>query len=544
MAVSKAHSTKGGPVAVIAVHGVADQGKNETAATAANLLLHLDRVALREGEKVRKQSYSGFNERVIRVGIDPLKVESLGNEDAWQYQLREHLDEYEGDGSRGAYETVRLEGYRRTRDSENEAPKIDRPVHIYELHWADVSQLKIGALNIFLAIYRLLFETSWLGRQTIGKWASFGEDVGKFSAFTSLRGLMVFFHSIASVILTRVMPLLYVLLIAMLSLTAIPIVESQWAKGMLSGLGGYRGLFATGVVLGTAGILLVIATKFWRWLPWPPLFGLVSVICFLAWNFAYAALQADVYSWWAEAGVAMMAWTAMCAVVGVVFLPMLNRLFPGTSILGIVLMGCFTLGLVMGISQESDWPLLFTGPILAIRTVMAVLPFIWIVLATCANIFLILAFIQGAALAFQPWLGKEVIRRKRARLRTAVLSISMPVLLISFLNSTFFQLALIPAKAGGVDGAVPIVGRTANAPQWVKEFEAIVDEKVDPFLDKFASMPCFEEWVKGMAGQDVHFSDFAIFASEQMVIPFLEATFLLVILVLDTPLDGGACGLR
>jgi len=531
MAVSKAHASKGGPVAVIAVHGVADQGKNETASTAANLLLHLDEVPLREGETERKQGYSGFNERIIRVGVDPLKVKSLQDEDAWTYQLREHLEEFDGEGTKGAYETIRLEGQRHIREPEGGALKIDRAVHIYEMHWADVSRLQLGALNIFQAIYRLLFETSWLGRQTIGKWATFGADVGKSSSFASLRGLMVVFHAIASTILTRVMPLLYVLLIAMLSLTAIPIVETDWAQAMLSGLGGYRGLFATGVVFAVVGILVGLSAKFWRILPWPPLFLVVALVSFCAWNFAYAAMPQG-GGWWAEAGVALMAWGAMCLCIGFVFLPVMERLFPGTAILGVILMVIFTAGLVMGISQQSEWPLLFTGPIMAIRTALGMLPFIWMVLATSANIFLVLALIEGITLPFRRWLKPEVIRLKRARLRTAIMSIVMPVLLISFLNSTFFQLALIPAKAGGVDGAVPVVGRTANAPQWVKAIEVVVDQKVDPFLDQFASMPCFEEWVEGTKGQDVRFSDFATFASAQMVIPFLEATFLLVILVL------------
>jgi hypothetical protein len=533
MAVSKAHGTKGGPVAVIAVHGVADQGPNETAATAANLLLHLDQIELREGEAPGKRGYSGFNERVIRVGVDPLEVESVpDDEDAWHYQIKEHLKDYEGDGSRGAYETIRLEGLRHKRASENDPPEIDRAVHIYELHWADVSRLKIGAFNIFLAIYRLLFETSWLGRQTIGKWASFGKDVGRFSSVTSLRGIMVLFHSIASIILTRVMPLLYILLISMLSLTAIPLVESSWAQAVLTGLGGYRGLFATGAVLGSAALLIGLATKIWRVLPWPPVFGVISVICFLAWNAAYAWLDPSKGTWWAEAGVAMMAWLGICVCVSIAVLPMLNRLFPGTYFLGIGMMAVFTAGLFLGICQKTEWPLLFTGPILAIRLAMALLPFIWIVLATCANLFLISALLDTIVLRLQPWLPRDVVQRKRARLRTAILSITMPVLLISFLNSTFFQLALIPAKAGGVDGAKPVPGRTADAPAWIEGVERFVDTKVDRFVDQFASMPDFDDWLAINHGQDVRFSHYAIFASEHMIIPFLEATFLLMILVL------------
>jgi hypothetical protein len=228
----------------------------------------------------------------------------------------------------------------------------------------------------------------------------------------------------------------------------------------------------------------------------------------------------------------MMAWAGICACVTAVVLPVLNRLFPGTAILGLAMMLIFSAGLFLGICQKTEWPLLFTGPILAIRLALALLPFVWIVLASCANIFLIFAFVNAVALRLQPWLPPEVVQRKRARLRTAILSITMPVLLISFLNSTFFQLALIPAKAGGVDGAGPKVGRTADAPAWVAPVEAFVDSKLDRFLDQFASMPDFDDWLVANQGQEVHFSHFAILASERMIIPFLEATFLLMILVL------------
>lgn len=530
---SQSQSSKSGPVAVIAVHGVADQDRDQTAVRAANLLLHLGQVE-REGcpGADPKPGYTGFEQEKIRLGLDPLDVSGMGEDNAWQYQLRRHLEKYQGDGT-NSYETVRMEGYRMIKDGADEEPKIDRPVHIYELYWADASRLPIGILNLFLGIYRLLFQTSWLGIQTIGCWASFAPDVGRWSNITSFRGIMLLLNRVCSLILTRFMPMLYLLMIGLLVLMVIPIVESSWAQGLLGGLGGYPGLFALDVVVVVAGLLIVASAKVWRRVPWPPLYGVVAVVSYLAWNLAFAAFQDQTGSWRAEVGVALATWGVICLVVFLFVLPGLGKRFPGSGIVGVVLMGYFTAALILGLTRETTWPLLITGPMLALRMGFALLPFAWMILASTANLFLILAALESIGLWFRRGLAPEVVRRKRARLRTAAISIILPVLLISFLNSTFFLLALVPFKMGLVDGAAPVAERMADAPAWVKPLnEAIVQAYVEPFARKWASMPEFRDWAANQAAGDARFSAFANYASRQMVVPFLEAVFLVVLLVL------------
>ena len=521
------------PVAVIAVHGVADQSKDETALKAVDLLLHHNGTEeTGTGETPLTQRYEGFEEEKVHVGIKPLDVSSVTDEDAWHYQLRKHLEDYKGGQRREVFETLRLEGERLTRGEPGGAPKADRKVHIYEMHWADVSNLKFGIFNLFVAIYRLLFESSWLGKQTIGKWASFGDDVGRFSTITSLRGILLFLHTTATFVLTRFMPVIYLFMIFMIAMTGLPILESKWAAGVLNGLGGYPGLFTLSVAALVGIAFIGVAYAFWRRIPWPPIFLIIVVACFLAANIVLAFLHGREGTWWAEAGLALTIWIGFGLLVNALFLPALNRRFPGTRLIGNLLLIFFTIGLALGLVHTSDWPMLISGPIQALRFGSALMPLAWIILAVAANLFLILAMLSLFTLWFRRGLGKEVIRRKRSRLRTAVISITIPVLLISFLNATFFQLALIPAKLGVLNGVQPIENRTADAPEAIKGLEDWLHENVQPVVARWSAVPDFEEWSEENSGRGVVFSDYAKFASSEMVVPFLEVIFLIVIIVL------------
>ena len=521
-----------GPVAIIAVHGVADQRKDETSVKAVNLLLQLDRLNEEDEVGGSRESYEGFHESKVHVGIKPLDVSSVTNEDAWHYQLRDHLQDYELDETERVFETQRIEGERIVRSSPDATPVVDRKIHIYEMHWADVSKLKYGILNLFVALYRLLFEAAWIGKQTVGKWASFGDDVGKMSKFTSLRGLMILFHSIATAVLTRFMPLMYLFMVLMLMLTAIPTLESRWAEGIFNGLGGYPGLFTLAVILTIGGLLIGSAFAFWRRIPWPPAFMIVLLVCFLAGNVALALLHGSNGSWWAESGLAILTWIGIAILVNTFVLPVLNRTFPGTRKVGIVLLVFFTIGLIFGLVHRSGWPLLISGPIQALRFGAALLPWAWIILATSANLFLILAMLELFTLWFRRKPNKKAIQRRRSRLRSGIVSITIPVLLISFLNVTFFQLVLIPAKIGGLDGVRPIEGRSADAPTGIEALEENLHTHLEPFVARFSAFPDFEEWSNQNKGPDAVFSDYAKFASEEMVVPFLEFVFLIVLLVL------------
>ncbi len=533
MRMSEQTNKPAGPIAIIAVHGVADQKKDETALNAVNLLLHVDGLDPETGMACSNHSYEGFESEKIQVGIRPLDVSSVSSDqDAWHYQLRDHLLNYKTDNRKEVFETVRIAGDRVTRETPDADPIVDRKVHVFELHWADVSNLQFGIMNLFAAIYRLLFEASWIGRQTIGKWASFGDDVHRFSSITTLRGVLMFLHSVATMILTRFMPVIYIIMIFMLMLTAIPALESKWATDLFTALGGYSGLFTFSVVILVGGALIGFAFAFWRVLPWPPIYLIIAFICFLVGNIAFVLLNGKNGNWWAESGLAIMVWLGVCFLMNMFVFPVLNRAFPGTKIVGNILLLVFFLGLFFGLAHVTDWPLLISGPIHALRFGSSLLPIAWIVLSTAANLFLLLSLFELTILRFRLGLDKEVAMRRRSRLRTGIISITLPILLISFLNATFFQLVLIPAKLGGLDGVKPIAERANNAPEWMRAMEEKLHEYVNPVVARFSSFPDFEAWSEKNAITGALFSDYAKFASNSMVVPFMEIVFLIIVLVL------------
>lgn len=167
-------------IAVIAVHGVADQAPNESARQIAELLLrrrYADDVAM----------YSSFREHHIRIPVDPpLPAPSApdrkpvadhdaprleGSDSSLDIEFTHRLlHQYES--KRTPYDTVRLEGHRlrEPAGSVEETVWIARDqchVHVYELFWADLSRLGTGIVGFIGAIFQLISSLAQLGMRTI-----------------------------------------------------------------------------------------------------------------------------------------------------------------------------------------------------------------------------------------------------------------------------------------------------------------------------------------------------------------------------------------
>jgi hypothetical protein len=71
------------------------------------------------------------------------------------------LQHYAGAEQDGSYDTVRLEGRRRT----GEATEAD--VHIYEMYWTDISQIGQSVLSIFGAFYQTVIHLPYVGGWTL-----------------------------------------------------------------------------------------------------------------------------------------------------------------------------------------------------------------------------------------------------------------------------------------------------------------------------------------------------------------------------------------
>jgi len=147
-------------VAVVVVHGVADQQPSESARQIANLLTDLCPIG----------TYSTFQEEKIRIPLEPVEVPAAEpirrspfeerNLDAILRHrgkppdvdpdhgfMRDQLRGYQSEDQPRIFETVRLDGVRNDTQCN---------VHVYEAYWADLSRLSKGILAFFGELYQLL----------------------------------------------------------------------------------------------------------------------------------------------------------------------------------------------------------------------------------------------------------------------------------------------------------------------------------------------------------------------------------------------------
>ncbi|MBL8416339.1 MAG: hypothetical protein JNM42_18095 [Propionivibrio sp.] len=181
-------------VAVIAVHGVADQAANETVRSVADLLLRVKQDA--EGPV----QYGYFAEQPLRMEvrrIEPLQEEErasaadepdkakkraiLGSEFAAHLERRgkerprgaaqpsidlqftsAQIAQYDASLDPPSYDSLCLSA-ERIGGGKNSRTRVD----VYEMYWADLSRLGSGLLRMVGELYQLFFHLSSLGRNTV-----------------------------------------------------------------------------------------------------------------------------------------------------------------------------------------------------------------------------------------------------------------------------------------------------------------------------------------------------------------------------------------
>lgn len=260
-------------IAVIAVHGVADQKPNDTARSIAMQLQSIVHGSVVPGEPAAtgdapSGDYSAISESPVIIPVRPVRVRhsDLDRADTatvarWRQALRnglyssyaaKHLDRdgtrqdvgidykftlnqlasYTGRDDAPSYDTVMLSTTRR--DTKSTAAQID----IYEMYWADMSRLGKGLLRILGEFYQLLFHIGSLGKTTVDLARIARNDAGILPA-------LAFFQSISSWLLALPIALLnlYLVLIAGgLFLVKIPPELEQAA--LLTGVGAIAAMIA------------------------------------------------------------------------------------------------------------------------------------------------------------------------------------------------------------------------------------------------------------------------------------------------------------
>jgi hypothetical protein len=230
-----------GGIAVVAVHGVADQRPRESARQIANLLTDL----------CPPGSYSAFREEEIRIPVEPLRVTEPRLEAAaldrdpvrprwWSFEERNHdaltrhrragppsdpgaeapeaADDFEPpdlafmrDQLRsydpepdGVFETVRLKG---------EHCRSGAPIHIYEAYWADLSRPATSVIAFFAELSQLLLHLPNLGRNALDYARAANPRSRSWRAFSwlhrwSIRWLVLFIACLNLTMASLILPVL------------------------------------------------------------------------------------------------------------------------------------------------------------------------------------------------------------------------------------------------------------------------------------------------------------------------------------------------
>ena len=345
-------------VAVVAIHGVADQQPQETVRRIADMLL---------SSKLQGVRYDHFEEAVVRVPVSGVErglpsekgprkwkmktlVPGRGSDTADDLAYtRDQIEDYVPDQQDAVYETVRLSGTRKETTAGNvveqnqEGAASSVEVHVYEMYWADLSRASSSVMQLVVEFYQLLSYLCVIGRKTL----DFALAVDKSPTWKWLR----WFQLVAEQSLTIAVPVLNLCLLGL---------ASSWLVGFAEGHYGVVLTTVLAVVLFGSLCLFLYAKRErlpgWRYLA-----------LFVAGS---AAISAVVYFWAHGMAVntareaasarylAGVAWVA--SAVGIVLLMFVYH----DRRQGALPIGVFFTALVSGIYLQAciNWPEISGGP--------------------------------------------------------------------------------------------------------------------------------------------------------------------------------------
>ena len=134
-------------VAVVAIHGVADQRPHSSAEMIADVL-------------VRTGRYLPFRGSDIRIPVARVPTGDGPGNDIAQRFMWGQLAEFEVGAEDAVYDTICLSASR-------EPSSRPTTVDVYELHWADLSRVGAGAFRVFGELYQILVHMCRLGTHAL-----------------------------------------------------------------------------------------------------------------------------------------------------------------------------------------------------------------------------------------------------------------------------------------------------------------------------------------------------------------------------------------
>lgn len=181
-------------VAVVAVHGVADQKPAESARAIADLLC------------ADEAKYSAFTEVPLRIARKRMEPGEPTEADGGIEYMHAQLDGYpKADEDAGCvYETVRLEGTRKSDGAD---------VHVHEVYWADLSRAGETWYRLLAEFYQLILHLPSLGRNGL-RYAARENGGWWWNAAHRLQSLAVWLLTVPAALLNVVMLSIGVITIA------------------------------------------------------------------------------------------------------------------------------------------------------------------------------------------------------------------------------------------------------------------------------------------------------------------------------------------
>ncbi len=291
-------------IAVIAVHGVADQQPGDSARQIADLLeefkppalyapftetrirIPLEPVAVREGDDHERMSIlaASVNERSAYVRRH-LASKTPPPPDEWSRPshqfMRNQLRCYQPRDPR-TFDTVRLESVR------NGACHV----HVYEAYWADLSRLQKALFTFFAELYQLILHLPSIGRTAVDHAAVVNAEDRRWRWLSGIQGLSVRTLTLGVVVLNLALLTLVPLVLAVR-------VDESVLKAVGISVAGLAGVVAGALALrtrivgrlvwvvapaltgGSAALIALYLTQRW---------GVLFFAAFVTWCIAAGAL--------------------------------------------------------------------------------------------------------------------------------------------------------------------------------------------------------------------------------------------------------------
>ncbi len=441
-------------VAVVVVHGIADQRRGQTVREVVRLLCHggdgaprfvqgemhdvlvpvaklepgvapalIQSPAQDEGDaqksdpaRRRPGTPSGFFQEQKSASVEtatPKKVESQDLGIALNDYLLGRLTLSEGDA---LYEGARV-SLRRRADN--------RAVDVYEMYWADLSRLGTGGLRTLSSLYQLFFHLSTLAADVVDQISLTTGGGVAWRILQSLHAWLAWLMKAPAAIVQLSM----LLLVLFGAAAFVPAEQQGQLLAALFGVGAIA-LAALGTLAWLHGTSMLA-----RW---------VKLLLLL--TGAIASVAAAVVSLFSERWIAMIYFGAgelAIALLGAYLIERYSRVTRGVRVLGHTLVGATVMTLCVEawvllphVTTQREWMLtaaLHVGEILFAAVLLVWAGFV---------------FVQIVALLLGLWLGRACDRRVKASLHTARLTLVVSTALFAILSLVLWSVVSYVAGLG------------------------------------------------------------------------------------------------